>query len=185
MHSIVITGGTPLNGKVACDGAKNAALPILAGALLTDGASRIWQVPDLADVHTMLDLLSSVGAHVERSDECVYVEASQLTPHVPYELARMMRASFLIMGPLLARLGEAFVPLPGGCAIGRRPVDLHLKGFEAMGATIHMDKGNIQAVAPHLHGADIYLDVPSVGATENIMMAACMVSTDSDFVTLN
>ncbi|HHY68583.1 MAG TPA: UDP-N-acetylglucosamine 1-carboxyvinyltransferase [Bacillota bacterium] len=174
MHSIVITGGTPLNGKVACDGAKNAALPILAGALLTDGASRIWQVPDLADVHTMLDLLSSVGAHVERSDECVYVEASQLTPHVPYELARMMRASFLIMGPLLARLGEAFVPLPGGCAIGRRPVDLHLKGFEAMGATIHMDKGNIQAVAPHLHGADIYLDVPSVGATENIMMAACM-----------
>jgi len=174
LSKFVIQGSKPLQGEVQVGGAKNAALPILAAALLTDGVTCLSQVPDLADVQTMLAILSSVGADVKTSPKQMRVRASRLTPYVPYDLARMMRASFLVMGPLLVRCGEAHVPLPGGCAIGRRPVDLHLKGFEALGASISMDQGNVIATAPSLHGADIYLDVPSVGATENIMMAASM-----------
>lgn len=174
MQELVVSGGKPLNGRIKCDGAKNAALPILAATLLTHGVTHLTQIPDLADVETMLAILSSVGADTETSSGQVCVRADHLVCDVPYELARMMRASFLVMGPLLVRCGEARVPLPGGCAIGRRPVDLHLKGFEAMGATVSMEQGNIVAKAPRLHGADIYLDVPSVGATENIMMAASL-----------
>ena len=174
MKELVVSGGKPLNGRIKCDGAKNAALPILAATLLTQGVTHLTQIPDLADVETMLAILSSVGASTKMSFGQVRVRAEHLVCDVPYELARMMRASFLVMGPLLVRCGEAHVPLPGGCAIGRRPVDLHLKGFEAMGAVVSMEQGNIIAKAPRLHGADIYLDVPSVGATENIMMAASL-----------
>ena len=174
MKELVVSGGKPLNGRIKCDGAKNAALPILAATLLTHGVTHLTQIPYLADVETMLAILSSVGASTKMSSGQVRVRAEHLVCDVPYELARMMRASFLVMGPLLVRCGEAHVPLPGGCAIGRRPVDLHLKGFEAMGAVVSMEQGNIIAKAPRLHGADIYLDVPSVGATENIMMAASL-----------
>lgn len=174
MKNLVIWGGKPLRGKVRCDGAKNAALPVLAGALLMDRAT-IFEVPDLADVGTMVALLRSVGADVRQDHEEITLRCPDtLTHEAPYDLVRMMRASFLVMGPLLVRCGKASIPLPGGCAIGQRPVDLHLKGFEAMGAKISIEKGFVHASAPKLHGAQIYLDVPSVGATENIIMAACL-----------
>lgn len=174
MKNLVIWGGQPLRGEVRCDGAKNAALPVLAGALLMDSAA-IFDVPDLADVRTMVELLGAVGAHVTQDRDRISVSApGPLVHEAPYDLVRKMRASFLVMGPLLVRCGKAVIPLPGGCAIGQRPVDLHLKGFQAMGAHISIEKGYVHASAPKLHGAQIYLDVPSVGATENIMMAACL-----------
>ena len=174
MKNLVIWGGQPLRGEVRCDGAKNAALPVLAGALLMDSAA-IFDVPDLADVRTMVELLGAVGAHVTQDRDRISVSApGPLVHEAPYDLVRKMRASFLVMGPLLVRCGKAVIPLPGGCAIGQRPVDLHLKGFQAMGAEISIEKGYVHAGAPRLHGAQVYLDVPSVGATENIMMAACL-----------
>ncbi len=179
MRNLAIWGGKPLRGKVRCDGAKNAALPVLAGALLMDKAT-IFEVPDLADVRTMVALLRAVGADARQNHNEITVSTSgRLTHESPYELVRKMRASFLVMGPLLVRCGQASIPLPGGCAIGQRPVDLHLKGFEAMGAKITIEKGFVHAVAPKLHGAQIYLDVPSVGATENIMMAACLAQGET------
>ncbi|MGI6626893.1 MAG: UDP-N-acetylglucosamine 1-carboxyvinyltransferase [Bacillota bacterium] len=179
MKHLVIWGGRPLEGKVQCDGAKNAALPILAGALLTGDITTVSGVPNLADVQTMLALLSAIGADVEEYNGQVRIKTNKLVPSAPYDLVRKMRASFLVMGPLLVRCGKASMPLPGGCAIGQRPVDLHLKGFEAMGATISMDNGYIHARAPRLHGAEIYLDVPSVGATENLMGAASLAYGDT------
>lgn len=179
MKNLVVWGGRPLEGKVQCDGAKNAALPILAGSLLTNGVTTVSAVPDLADVQTMLALLASIGAEVQDSGGQVQISANRLVPTAPYDLVRKMRASFLVMGPLLVRCGKASIPLPGGCAIGQRPVDLHLKGFEAMGASISMGNGFINASAPRLHGAEIYLDMPSVGATENIIMAACLAHGDT------
>lgn len=173
--SIVIRGGRPLKGQVRCDGAKNAALPIMAGTILSDEPSEIRNVPRLRDVQTMAAMLRALGASVRMRGGTVRIDPGRnLLKEAPYDLVRLMRASFLIMGPLLARCGSASVPLPGGCAIGQRPVDLHLKGFEAMGAEISVEGGYIHARASRLTGADIYLDIPSVGATENIMMAATL-----------
>ncbi|NLA61013.1 MAG: UDP-N-acetylglucosamine 1-carboxyvinyltransferase, partial [Firmicutes bacterium] len=171
--SLLIRGGKPLRGTVRCDGAKNAALPIMAGAILSEDISIIDNVPHLRDVETMSNVLRSIGASVRvRGNSVLINPGKRLRNEAPYDLVRMMRASFLIMGPLLVRLGVASVPLPGGCAIGQRPVDLHLKGFQAMGAEISVEGGFVKARADKLKGAEIYLDVPSVGATENIMMAA-------------
>ncbi|MEX0974658.1 MAG: UDP-N-acetylglucosamine 1-carboxyvinyltransferase [Bacillota bacterium] len=175
--SIIIRGGRPLKGQVKCDGAKNAALPVMAGALLSEDVSEILSVPLLRDVETMTAMLRSLNVLVKRAGSTVRIDPGR-TPRreAPYDLVRLMRASFLIMGPLLARCGSASVPAPGGCAIGQRPVDLHLKGFQAMGAHISIEGGFIQASCRKLKGADIYLDVPSVGATENIMMAATLAT---------
>jgi UDP-N-acetylglucosamine 1-carboxyvinyltransferase len=168
-----------LEGRVKISGAKNAVLPIIAATLLgQDGPSLLDEVPALEDVHTISEVLTELGVKVKFDSEkdTLFVDSSVIAScEAPYDLVRKMRASFLIMGPLLARCGEAKISLPGGCAIGTRPIDLHLKGFEALGAEIEIGHGFIQASAPHgLKGARIYLDFPSVGATENIMMAACM-----------
>ncbi|MDR1539132.1 MAG: UDP-N-acetylglucosamine 1-carboxyvinyltransferase [Clostridiales bacterium] len=177
MAKFVIKKCPPLKGLVKTCGSKNAVLPVLAAAILTDGASTIRDVPSLSDVLTMEKLLESLGVKVnwDKGRDVISISASgKLHSEAAYELVSKMRASFLVMGPLLARLGEVKVPLPGGCAIGTRPVDLHLKGFSALGAHILFEHGFVSAKAKRLKGAKIYLDFPSVGATENIMMAAVM-----------
>jgi UDP-N-acetylglucosamine 1-carboxyvinyltransferase len=173
--SIVIRGGKPLKGHVRCDGAKNAALPVMAGAILSEDVSEVKGVPFLRDVETMTAMLHSLGVAAKQAGGTLKIDPGRtLKREAPYDLVRLMRASFLIMGPLLARCGTARVPAPGGCAIGQRPIDLHLKGFQAMGAGISIEGGYICASSRRLRGADIYLDIPSVGATENIMMAATL-----------
>ncbi len=179
MERLIINGGNRLNGTVKISGAKNAVLPIIAATLLgQDKETCLDEVPNLDDVQTIGEVLKTLGVHVRHDAEHnkFYVDASNIQNIVaPYDLVRKMRASFLIMGPLLARIGEAKISLPGGCAIGTRPIDLHLKGFAALGAKISIGHGDISAVAPEgLKGARIYLDFPSVGATENILMAASM-----------
>lgn len=177
MENFTIEGGARLKGSVKIDGAKNAVLPILAATLLAEtGVCVMEETPAFNDVSVISELLQSLGAEVESSENGqICVNASGLNScYAPYETVRKMRASFLVMGPLLARLGQAKIPLPGGCAIGSRPIDLHLKGFEALGAKIVTGHGFVEAQAEQLHGAQIYLDFPSVGATENIMMAACL-----------
>ena len=177
MGSLIIKGGVPLHGRVRVGGAKNASLPILAASLLSGGSSTVEDVPELLDVETMCGVLSSIGARVSRSRNKVTVDATEISSFSPpYDLVRAMRASFLVMGPLLARMGCARIALPGGCAIGSRPIDLHLKGFAALGAEIEIGYGQIEARADRLEGARVYLDFPSVGATENIMMAAVLAS---------
>ncbi|MEM9621352.1 MAG: UDP-N-acetylglucosamine 1-carboxyvinyltransferase [Pseudomonadota bacterium] len=177
MDKLSITGGNPLAGRLRASGAKNSTLPILAGTLLTDKPVIISNAPHLHDVTTMIELLGTLGADVV-IDEKLNVEvcAHNMGPLVaPYELVKTMRASFLVLGPLLARFGEARVSLPGGCAIGSRPVDQHLKGLEAMGAAIEVIDGYVHAQAPQgLRGGEIYMDVVTVGGTENLMMAACL-----------
>ena len=177
MEQLVIHGGHPLRGRVKIGGAKNAVLPIIAAALLgSRGVSVLDDVPALEDVYTISSVLRSLGVKADYAakEHRLTIDASKIaTVSAPYELVRKMRASFLIMGPLLAREGCAEISLPGGCAIGTRPIDLHLKGFEALGAQIEITQGAIHASAPHgLKGARIYFDFPSVGATENVMMAA-------------
>ena len=177
MEQLVIHGGNPLRGRVKIGGAKNAVLPIIAAALLgSRGVSVLDDVPALEDVYTISSVLRSLGVKADYSaaEHRLTIDASRIeTLAAPYELVRKMRASFLIMGPLLAREGRAEISLPGGCAIGMRPIDLHLKGFEALGAQIEITQGAIHASAPNgLKGARIYFDFPSVGATENVMMAA-------------
>ena len=177
MEQLVIHGGNPLRGRVKIGGAKNAVLPIIAAALLgSRGVSVLDDVPALEDVYTISSVLRSLGVKADYAakEHRLTIDASKIaTMSAPYELVRKMRASFLIMGPLLAREGRAEISLPGGCAIGTRPIDLHLKGFEALGAQIDITQGAIHASAPHgLKGARIYFDFPSVGATENVMMAA-------------
>ena len=175
MSKIIVRGGQRLSGNVKVSGAKNAVLPILAATLLANkGECVINDVPFLDDVITIQKVLAALGGKLTYENETMRISAQQLTSfEAPYELVRKMRASFLVMGPLLARLGRARISLPGGCAIGTRPIDQHLKGFEAMGAEIVLGQGFIEAHAPSgLKGAKIYLDVASVGATENIMMAA-------------
>ncbi|MDD4657879.1 MAG: UDP-N-acetylglucosamine 1-carboxyvinyltransferase [Eubacteriales bacterium] len=176
MEKIFIRGGNALTGTVKIDGAKNAALPMLAASLLTSGPNRFEEVPALDDVNTICQLLEQLGAGVSwLGAGKLQIDASQIsTCETPYELVRKMRASFLVMGPLLARMGRARVSLPGGCNIGTRPIDLHLKGFMALGADVIMGHGYIEAIASRLTGSRIYLDFPSVGATENIMMAATL-----------
>ena len=175
MEKIIIRGGNALKGKVKMDGAKNSALPMLAASLLTVGPNYLRDVPLLDDVATKCQLLSALGARVSHKPGVVEINADAInTFETPYDLVRKMRASVLVMGPLLARLGRARVSLPGGCNIGTRPIDLHLKGFMALGAEIIMGHGYIEAIAPQLKGGRVYLDFPSVGATENIMMAAAL-----------
>ncbi|HAQ08356.1 MAG TPA: UDP-N-acetylglucosamine 1-carboxyvinyltransferase [Bacillus bacterium] len=177
MEKIIVRGGQRLSGSVKVEGAKNAVLPVIAASLLaSDGKSVIRDVPTLSDVYTINEVLRSLNAVVEFKNNTITVDASrELKIEAPFEYVRKMRASVLVMGSLLARNGRARVALPGGCAIGSRPIDQHLKGFEAMGATVKVGNGFIEAEAVNgLHGAKIYLDFPSVGATENIMMAAVL-----------
>jgi UDP-N-acetylglucosamine 1-carboxyvinyltransferase len=173
---LVIKQSGPLKGRVRISGSKNSVLPIIAATLLTDKESIIEDVPNLDDVDVICDLAQSIGAQINRrGNNTLQIKTTSIKDIVaPYELVTKMRASFLVMGPLLARMGKAKISLPGGCAIGTRPVDLHLKGFAAMGAEISQSGGYVEASAKKLKGAQIYLDFPSVGATENILMAACL-----------
>lgn len=167
-----------MSGKIAVSGAKNAVLPVIVAALLSEGDCVIQDMPQLADVSTICDVICELGANVEKiNGKSVKINANNINNfEAPYDYVRKMRASVLVMGPLLARLGKARISMPGGCAIGTRPIDLHLKGFEAMGARINMEHGYIAAEADRLKGARIYLDYPSVGATENIMMAGALAA---------
>jgi UDP-N-acetylglucosamine 1-carboxyvinyltransferase len=178
LEKIIVRGGQRLNGTVKVEGAKNAVLPVIAATLLaSEGKSIIHDVPTLSDVYTINEVLKYLNADVEFKNNQVVVDASkELLVEAPFEYVRKMRASVLVMGSLLARNGRARVALPGGCAIGSRPIDQHLKGFEAMGAKVKVGNGFIEAEATNgrLYGAKIYLDFPSVGATENIMMAATL-----------
>ncbi|MDY6955249.1 MAG: UDP-N-acetylglucosamine 1-carboxyvinyltransferase, partial [Thermodesulfobacteriota bacterium] len=175
MEKIIVEGGHRLEGTVAISGAKNAALPILVSALLAGGWNVYDHVPDLRDIRTINKLLSGLGAQVETEGNTVRVNASTLDSHeAPYDLVKTMRASVLVLGPLLARLGHARVSLPGGCAIGARPINLHLKGLELMGAHISLDHGYIQAEASSLKGADVYFDIVTVTGTEHLMTAAVL-----------
>lgn len=181
MAKIIVEKSPPLVGRVRVGGAKNAALPILAATLLSNGNCILEDVPDLQDVKIMLKLVNILGAKSQKmSKNEVKINSEGLENwEAPYELMSRMRASFLVMGPLLARLGKARISMPGGCAIGTRPIDLHLKGFEAMGAKIDIGNGYVEAVVDKLVGADIYLDFPSVGATENILMAASLAEGET------
>ncbi len=179
MSTYIIGNTQPLMGTVRVSGAKNSALPVLAASILGGGESVIEDVPRLRDIENMCELIRWLGIAVnisgDEGDNKITIKTTKIEKvSAPYELVSKMRASFLIMGPLLARMGEVRVPLPGGCAIGTRPVDLHLKGFSAMGAKITQGHGYVEAKARKLKGAKIYLDFPSVGATENILMAACL-----------
>ncbi len=176
MDKIRIRGGRPLVGQIAISGAKNAALPLMAAALLTDQPLRLGNVPDLADIRTQSLLLEQLGVAIERDGDALLLQAGRIASiEAPYDIVRKMRASVLVLGPLVARCGRARVSLPGGCAIGTRPVDLHLKGLEAMGAEIRLVGGYIEASAPRgLTGAEIAFPHVSVGATENLMMAAAL-----------
>lgn len=172
---IVVKKSGPLMGTVRISGSKNAVLPVIAATLLAEDVSVIKGVPDLKDVHVMCEILEYLGAKADFREGILTVDAREITSHeTPYELVSKMRASFLIMGPLLARFKRSKISMPGGCAIGTRPIDLHLKGFRAMGARVEMEHGYVEAHTDLLVGTKIYLDFPSVGATENIMMAAAL-----------
>lgn len=178
MEKLIVKGGNRLVGAVKTSGAKNAVLPIIAASILGTTPSHLDEVPMLEDVHTISEVLKCLGLAVECSPEknVLDIDSAEITSYeAPYELVRTMRASFLVMGPLLARIGKARISMPGGCAIGARPIDIHLKGFEALGVKIEQGHGYIEASAPEgLKGTSIYFDFPSVGATENIMMAASL-----------
>lgn len=178
MEKLIVKGGNRLVGAVKTSGAKNAVLPIIAASILGTTPSHLDEVPMLEDVHTISEVLKCLGLSVECSPEknVLDIDSTEITSYeAPYELVRTMRASFLVMGPLLARIGKARISMPGGCAIGARPIDIHLKGFEALGVKIEQGHGYIEASAPEgLNGTSIYFDFPSVGATENIMMAASL-----------
>ncbi|HLB25266.1 MAG TPA: UDP-N-acetylglucosamine 1-carboxyvinyltransferase [Nitrospirota bacterium] len=175
MQSIVIEGGKRLKGEVRISGAKNAALPILCATILAKGESVITNVPALRDISTMGQLLGRLGAKVEPSDGSLSIDTGKLArDEAPYDLVKTMRASVLVLGPLVARLGKARVSLPGGCAIGARPINLHLMGLEKMGAEVEIEHGYVVAKAKRLKGAHIYLDMPTVTGTENLMMAAAL-----------
>tara|TARA_B100000686_G_scaffold335400_1_gene403955 strand:+ start:7101 stop:8354 length:1254 start_codon:yes stop_codon:yes gene_type:complete len=176
MQKLIIHGGAPLSGEIQISGAKNAALPILCASILTSDSLRIKNVPHLNDVTTMLNLLKQMGTNISIDNDS---EISLTTEHIsnpvaPYEMVKTMRAAILVLGPILARAGEAKVSLPGGCAIGLRPVDQHIKGLQAMGAEIHIKHGYIHAKANNLIGAHIIMDIVTVTGTENLMMAATL-----------
>jgi UDP-N-acetylglucosamine 1-carboxyvinyltransferase len=176
MDRLIIAGGIPLNGEICISGAKNAALPILAATLLADGPITIGNVPYLQDITTTMELLGRMGVQL-MVDERMHIEADSRTIkefYAPYELVRTMRASILVLGPLLTRFGRADVSLPGGCAIGARPVNLHLQGLAQMGASIRVEGGYIRARAKRLKGADLMMDMVTVTGTENLMMAATL-----------
>ncbi len=181
MQRIIVEKSPPLKGSVRVSGAKNSALPILAATLLSSGTCKLEDVPDLNDVKIISEVLKILGAEVEKiGKEEMKINASDIKAfEAPYELMSKMRASFLVMGPLLARLGRARIAMPGGCAIGSRPIDLHLKGFKALGAEIISKEGYVEAKADKLIGNEIYLDFPSVGATQNIIMAASLAEGET------
>ena len=176
MQKLIIRGGTPISGEVQISGAKNAALPILCASLLTNETCRVTNVPDLNDTTTMLSLLEQMGVNVsiDKRSEISLTAANLSNLIAPYEMVKTMRAAILVLGPMLARVGEAKVSLPGGCAIGLRPVDQHIKGLQAMGAEISIEHGYIHAKANHLIGAHIIMDIVTVTGTENLMMAATL-----------
>jgi UDP-N-acetylglucosamine 1-carboxyvinyltransferase len=175
MQKLVIEGGHRLNGEVRISGAKNAALPIMCASILTEEVLHLGNLPDMHDVATMVKLLQQMGVVVEFSEQQARFNGAALNkPEAPYDMVKTMRAAILVLGPLLTRFGEARVSLPGGCAIGSRPVDLHIKGLIAMGAEIHIEHGYIHATAKRLHGARICFDLISVTGTENLMMAAVL-----------
>ncbi len=174
MAKIVIEGGIPLKGSVKISGAKNSALPLMSASLLTAGKCILYNVPKLKDVDTMKDIMREMGVQFIEEDNLLIDSTYLRFKEAPYELVRQMRASILLLGPLLARHGRARIALPGGCAIGARPVNLHLSALSAMGAEINLDKGYIDAKANRLKGADIFFDIPTVTGTENVMMAATL-----------
>lgn len=176
MDKLLITGGNPLNGEIRISGAKNAALPILAATLLADTPSHIANIPHLQDITTMIELLGRMGVDLV-IDEKLHIEVDSSQVHTctaPYDLVKTMRASILVLGPLVTRFGQAQVSLPGGCAIGSRPVNLHLQGLQAMGADIQVEGGYITARASRLHGATLLMDLVTVTGTENLIMAASL-----------
>lgn len=181
MDKIVITGGRPLEGTVKISGAKNAVLPILAATLLTRGKNIIEGVPKVRDAVTMIKLLSDLGAVVEshRNEKIILDTSEANNPEAPYDLVSTMRASCLVLGPLLAKLGRARVSLPGGCAIGARPIDLHIKGLEAMGAKVWLEQGYVHGTADSLKGISFYFDTVSVTGTANLMMAASLAEGET------
>jgi len=173
MDKIIIEGGTPLNGEVILSGSKNAALPILSACVLTGGWHTLHNIPALRDIWTIKKILSNLGVVFEENGQALRVNSDDVNSHVaPYQLVKTMRASILVLGPLLSRLGKAKISLPGGCAIGARPIDFHLKGLSAMGVDISLEHGYVVARADKLRGAAIFFDIPSVTGTENLMMAA-------------
>jgi UDP-N-acetylglucosamine 1-carboxyvinyltransferase len=183
MDAIRVRGNRRLSGTITVGGAKNAALPILCATLLSDGESRLRNVPGLRDIHTTAALLGVLGRETKVDiPEVIVGPSSGRIVEAPYELVRQMRASILVLGPLVARHGSARVSLPGGCAIGSRPVDQHLKGLEALGATIRVEHGYIQADAPRLKGAEVVFDMPTVTGTENLMMACALAKGRSTLV---
>ena len=180
MDKLKILGGLPLVGEVQAAGAKNAALPILCASLLTADPMELSNVPQLQDIATTIRLLKLLGVKTERDEERLTLQADSLvSTEAPYELVKTMRASILVLGPLLARFGEARVSLPGGCAIGQRPVDQHIKGLQAMGAQIEIEQGFVVARAARLKGARIVTDMVTVTGTENLMMAACLAEGET------
>jgi len=179
-----VWGGHPLSGHVSVSGAKNSALVVMAGAILCPQQCRLRNVPQLVDIARMGEILASLGVKLERQDDALTIDASNIgQSNAPYELVSQLRASFFVIGPLMARLGVARVPLPGGCAIGARPVDLHVRGLQALGAEVQIDHGMVYAAVKGSHkrlqGAKIYLDYPSVGATETLMMAATLAEGET------
>jgi UDP-N-acetylglucosamine 1-carboxyvinyltransferase len=180
MKSIIINGGKRLSGEVSISGAKNAALPILAASLLCPGKHRIANVPRLADVTTFGRILQNMGVSFERKDHEITIDSTGLaSPEAPYDLVRTMRASVLVLGPLVARMGTARVSMPGGCAIGARPINLHLMGLEKLGAAVAVEHGYVVASARTLKGAHIYFDTVTVTGTENLMMAAALAEGET------
>jgi UDP-N-acetylglucosamine 1-carboxyvinyltransferase len=179
-----IHGGTPLSGHVAISGAKNSALVVMAGALLCSQPCRIRNIPDLVDIQRMGEVLLALGVKLKRDGDALEVDPTNIAfTKAPYDVVSRLRASFFVIGPLLARMGVARIPLPGGCAIGARPVELHVRGLQAMGADVHIEHGTVHANVPgirrRLQGAHIYLDYPSVGATETLMMAATLADGET------
>ena len=173
MDKIVIEGGIPLEGEVRISGSKNAALPIISACMLTGGWHCLKNIPRLRDIETIKEITSNIGVAFEDDDHCLRVNSDNITSHVAaYRLVKTMRASVLVLGPLLSRLGRARISLPGGCAIGERPIDLHLKGLSAMGVDVGLEHGYIVARADKIRGADIFFDISTVTGTENMMMAA-------------
>lgn len=179
MEKLIVQGGRPLHGRIRVSGAKNAALPILLASILVDGRTVFSNVPNLRDINTTLKLLSIIGCPAAADGNEVAVECWDLKPEAPYELVKTMRASVLCLGPLLAKLGHARVALPGGCAIGARPVDMHLTALEAMGATFDLDAGYIEGRCDGLKGAHIVFPFPTVGGTENLLMAATLAEGET------
>ncbi len=180
MDKLLIEGGARLAGEVTMSGAKNAALPLLCAALLTDEAVTFTNVPRLNDIGTLLKLLADMGVKIERTDDAVTLQAAQITKaEASYELVKTMRAAILVLCPLVARFGEAKVSLPGGCAIGARPVDQHIKGLQAMGAEVTVEHGYVLARSPRLKGARLFTDMVTVTGTENLMMAACLADGET------